>query len=130
MRASRDQNLCRTLAPGLLALAAACASSRSEQREAPPPEAAAVPVAETTLAPPAGEERPPERPAAEAPPPDPVARTLSSARAELGKRGGREGVDCSTFVHRAYAAGGVDLYADASPRNNGVQAFRRYVYRH
>jgi peptidoglycan DL-endopeptidase CwlO len=130
MRASRDQNLCRTLASGLLALATACASSRSEQREAPPPEAAAIPVAETTIAPPAVEERPAGRPPTEPAPPDPVSRTLSAARAELGKRGGREGVDCSTFVQRAYAAGGVDLYADASPRDNGVQAIRRYVYLH
>ena len=130
MRASRHQNLCRTLAPGVLALAAACASSRSEQREAPQPEAVAIPVAETTVAPPAVEEPPPARPTAEPAPRDPVLRTLSAARAELGKRSGREGLDCSTFVRRAYAAVGVDLYVDASPQDNGVHAIRRYVYRH
>jgi len=55
---------------------------------------------------------------------------LSAARADLGKRGGRDGVDCSTFVRAAYSAAGVDLYSEASPRDNGVQAIRRYVRRH
>jgi cell wall-associated NlpC family hydrolase len=55
---------------------------------------------------------------------------LSAARADLGKRGGRDGVDCSTFVRVAYSAAGVDLYSEASPRDNGVQAIRRYVRRH
>jgi cell wall-associated NlpC family hydrolase len=130
MRRSRHQNPCRILASGLLALAAGCASSRSGQREAPPPDAAVIPVAETTVAAPPGQERPPARPPAEPAPPDPVQRTLSAARAELGKRGGREGVDCSTFVYAAYAAGGVDLYREALPRDSGVQAIRRYVRRH
>ncbi|HYR18506.1 MAG TPA: NlpC/P60 family protein [Myxococcales bacterium] len=55
---------------------------------------------------------------------------LTAARAELGKPGGREGIDCSTFVRAAYFAAGVDLYSEASPRDNGVQAMRRYVRRH
>src|SRR5262245_25253020 len=92
MRPPRDRNRCRTLASGLFALAAACASSRSEQREAPPVEAAAIPVAESTPVPPAVQERPPARSPGEAAPPDPVAQMLSAARAEVGNRGGREGV--------------------------------------
>ncbi len=130
MRASREQNACRALVLGLLALAAACASSRSGQRDAPAADAVAIPVAEATLAPAREPERPPARPPADAPPMDTVQRMLSSARAELGKRGGREGIDCSTFVRAAYSAAGVDLYAEASPRDNGVQAIRRYVRRH
>jgi peptidoglycan DL-endopeptidase CwlO len=130
MRASREQNAIRTLVPGLLALAVACASSRSGQRETPAAEVTVIPVAETTLAAAAEPERPPARPPVERPPLDPVQRMLSAARADLGKRGGREGVDCSTFVRAAYFAAGVDLYAGASPRDNGVQAIRRYVRRH
>src|SRR5712664_1346451 len=130
MRASREQNARRAVALGLLALAAACASSRSGQREAPAADSVTIPVAEATLAPAAQPERPPARPPAEAPPTDPVQRMLSAARAELGKRGGRDGIDCSTFVRAAYAAAGVDLYAEASPWDNGVQAMRRYVRRH
>jgi peptidoglycan DL-endopeptidase CwlO len=130
MRPPRHRNPCRTLAWGLIALAAACASSRSEQREAPAAEAVAIPVAESTPVPPAVQERWPARSPAEAAAPDPVARMLSAARAEVGNAGGREGVDCSTFVRRAYAAAGVDLYAEASRRDNGVQAIHRYVYRH
>lgn len=125
MRLPREQNLCRTLASGLLALSAACVSSRSEQREAPASDPAVIPVA-----PSAEVDRPPGRPPAETPPPDPLQRTLAAARAELGKRGGREGIDCSTFVRAAYAAGGIDLYSEASSRDNGVQAIRRYVRRH
>jgi peptidoglycan DL-endopeptidase CwlO len=130
MRASREQNRCRTLVSGLLALAAACASSRSGQREAQVPEPVAIPVAETTLAPVAGPSLPAPLPLADPAPVDPVERMLSAARAELGKRGGREGIDCSTFVRSAYSAAGVDLYSAASPRDNGVQAIRRYVRRH
>ncbi len=130
MRASREQNPCRTLVSGLLALAAACASSRSGQRDAPAADAVTIPVTEATLAPAVEPERSPARPPADAPPVDPIQRMLSAARAGLGKRGGREGIDCSTFVRAAYSAAGVDLYAEASPRDNGVQAIRRYVRRH
>jgi cell wall-associated NlpC family hydrolase len=130
MRASREQNPCRTLVSGLLALAAACASSRSEQRQAESPLPVAIPVAETTLAAPLRPSLQPPAPPAEPPAVDPVQRMLSAARAELGKRGGREGIDCSTFVRSAYSAAGVDLYSDASPRDNGVQAIRRYVRHH
>jgi hypothetical protein len=130
MRASREQNPFGALVLGLVALAAACASSRSGQREAPAPDAATIPVAEATLAPVVEPERPPARPPVDVRPTDPVQRLLSAARAELGKRGGREGIDCSTFVRAAYSAAGVDLYAEASPRDNGVQAIRRYVRRH
>jgi len=114
----------------LLALAAACASSRSEQRQAEIPVPVAIPVAETTLAPADRPSPPAPRPPAEPPPVDPVQRMLAAARAELGKRGGREGIDCSTFVRSAYRAAGIDLYSEASPRDNGVQAIRRYVRRH
>jgi len=130
MRASREHNPCRALVWGLLALAAACASSRSGQRDAPAVDAATIPVAQATLAPVAEPERPPARPPADAPSTDPVQRMLTAARAELGKPGGREGIDCSTFVRAAYFAAGVDLYSEASPRDNGVQAMRRYVRRH
>jgi cell wall-associated NlpC family hydrolase len=126
----REQNVCRALASGLLALSAACASSRSEQRETPAVDAVVIPVAGATLAPSAEPERAPVRPPAEPPPSDPVQRTLAAARSELGKRGGREGIDCSTFVRAAYAAGGIDLYAEAWSRDKGVQAIRRYVRRH
>ena len=130
MRAFCDQNPCRTLVSGLLALAAACASSRSGQREPEVPVPVAIPVAEMTLAPAAEPPAPAFRPPSDPPPVDPVQRMLSAARAELGKRGGREGIDCSTFVRSAYSAAGVDLYSDASPRDNGVQAIRRYVRHH
>ena len=130
MRASREHNPCPALVSGLLALAAACASSRSGQRDAPAVDAATIPVAQATLAPVAEPERPPARPPADAPSTDPVQRMLTAARAELGKPGGREGIDCSTFVRAAYFAAGVDLYSEASPRDNGVQAMRRYVRRH
>ena len=130
MRASREQNPCRTLVSGLLALAAACVSSRSGQREAPVPDPVTIPVAETTLAPAPGPSLPAPLPLADPPPVDPLQRMLDAARAELGKRGGREGIDCSTFVRSAYSAAGVDLYSAASPRDNGVQAIRRYVRRH
>jgi hypothetical protein len=130
MRASCEQNPCRTLVSGLLALTAACASSRSGQREAEVPVPVAIPVAEMTLAPLAEPPLPASRPPSDPPPVDPVQRMLSAARAELGKRGGREGIDCSTFVRSAYLAAGVDLYSDASPRDNGVQAMRRYVRHH
>ncbi|MFL5312429.1 MAG: C40 family peptidase [Myxococcales bacterium] len=130
MRTSREQNWCPTLVSGLLALAAACASSRSGQREAEVAAPVAVPVAQATLAPSAAPSLPPPSPPADPPRVDPVERMLSAARAELGKRGGREGIDCSTFVRSAYSAAGVDLYSEASPRDNGVQAIRRYVLRH
>jgi len=130
MRPLQRPNPCGTIASALVALAAACASSRSEQREAPPAEPVAIPVAESTPVPPAVQERPPARSPAEAAPPDPVGRILAAARAEVGNPGGREGIDCSTFVRRAYAAAGIDLYEGASRRDNGVQAIHRYVVRH
>jgi len=61
---------------------------------------------------------------------DPVERMLQVARAGLGKRGGSSGVDCSTYVRTAYSAAGIDLYAEGSSRDNGVQAIHRYVRRH
>jgi peptidoglycan DL-endopeptidase CwlO len=138
MHRARVHPLCQAAAGALLALACACASSHSGQREVavrevvepPAPEVAEIPVAGSTLAPAAVPERAPAPPSAEAPPSDPVQRILSAARAELGKRGGREGIDCSTFVRSAYSAAGVDLYAGAAARDNGVQAIHRYVRRH
>jgi len=130
MRASREQKPCRTLVSGLLALAAACVSSRSGQREAPVPDPVSIPVVEATLAPAPEPPPPPAHPPTDPPPVDPVQRMLSAARAELGKRGGREGIDCSTFVRAAFSAAGVDLYSEASPRDKGVQAIRRYVRHH
>jgi hypothetical protein len=59
-----------------------------------------------------------------------VQRVLDAARADLGKRGGDSGVDCSSYVRNAYLFAGIDLYAAASPRDNGVQAIHRYVRKH
>ena len=141
MRRARVHPLFHAAAGALLALAGACASSRSGQREVavrevvePPPleipDIPEIPVAGSTLAPAAEPERAPGPPPAVAPTSDPVQRVLSAARGELGKRGGREGIDCSTFVRSAYSAAGVDLYAGAGVRDNGVQAIHRYVRRH
>jgi cell wall-associated NlpC family hydrolase len=125
-----------TAALACFALASACITSHSEQREAvatsPVVVAAPVPVATSSLAAAPEPERP-ERLADRPPPParpDPVQRVLEAARADLGKRGGSSGVDCSTYVRSAFLAGGVDLYAAALPRDNGVQAIHRYVRKH
>jgi hypothetical protein len=117
--------------------AGACITSRGEERaRAGDAERAAakvesapvvsVPVASSSLA------AAPEPAPAPSPPsrPDPVQRVLDAARAGIGKRGGASGVDCSTYVRSAYLAAGIDLYAAALPRDNGVQAIHRYVRKH
>jgi len=134
MRPLRGHDIFRITVGACLALAVACAVSHSEQREAPAPEIApvpvSVPVAEASLAPAVEPERLLARAPAPEPPVDPVDRTLAAAREGLGKRGGRGGIDCSTFVRAAYSAGGIDLYSEALARDNGVQAIHRYVRRH
>jgi len=124
-----------------VALASACITSHSEQRDsvattsvdvaASVPVAAAAPVAVSSVAaPPPEPQRLNSTPPRAQPRPDPVQRVLDAARADLGKRGGAEGVDCSTYVRSAYRVAGIDLYAAASPRDNGVQAIHRYVRKH
>ena len=123
----------RTTAVAIAALTAACVASRREEREpvvvAEAPQIDSIPVASSSLA--ASAEAPESR-LAPMPPaaPDPVERLLNAARADLGRRGGSAGIDCSTYVRAAYLAAGIDLYAAALPRDNGVQAIHRYVRRH
>ena len=129
-----EHMLQRTVAIAIGAFAAACITSRVQEREpaaTDAPSVVSIPVASSSVA------APPESvPAAPRPPaptpaaPDPVDRVLSAARAGLGKRGGAGGIDCSTYVRNAYLATGIDLYAAALPRDNGVQAIHRYVRRH
>ena len=129
-----EHMLRRTVAVAIGAFAAACITSRVQEREPAAtgaPSVMSIPVASSSVA------APPESvPAAPRPPaptpaaPDPVDRVLSAARAGLGKRGGAGGIDCSTYVRNAYLATGIDLYAAALPRDNGVQAIHRYVRRH
>ena len=129
-------SLRRTTAVAITALTAACVTSRREEREpavpvmvAEAPQSDSIPVAISSLAAPA--EAPESRPAPTPPAaPDPVERLLNAARADLGRRGGSAGIDCSTYVRAAYLAAGIDLYAAALPRDNGVQAIHRYVRRH
>ena len=126
----------RTAAVATAALTVACVTSRPAEREvapvavAEPPQVDSVPVASSSLVP---LEAAPIAPRPQAPPPaapDPVERVLSAARADLGKRGRGGGIDCSTYVRSAYLAAGIDLYAAASPRDNGVRAIHRYVRKH
>ena len=135
------QRLARAHATSLLGLAVACAASRIEQRPAPAAEAPLIPVTEASVAEapvaddsvaatslvaaPVAQQTDPEQPPAR--PVDPLERVLVAAREELGKRGGRRGIDCSMFVRRAYLAAGVDLMTAARHGDNGVQAIHRYV---
>jgi peptidoglycan DL-endopeptidase CwlO len=137
MRTFRALQSGRIAAAASLALTAACAASHPGQREARAPETApeipAIPVAMATVATPAAVEM--ERPRVERGPPapepvDPVERVLAVARAGVGRRGGASGIDCSTYVRTAFSAAGIDLYADGTSRDNGVQAIHRYVRRH
>jgi hypothetical protein len=126
----------RTAAVAIAALTVACVTSRPEQREvapvlvAEPPQVDSIPLAGSSLVPleaaSIAERSPATPPAA----PDPVERILIAARGDLGKRGRGGGIDCSTYVRSAYLAAGIDLYASASPRDNGVRAIHRYVRKH
>lgn len=130
---------CGRIAAGAwLAVAGACAASHPGQREVlareaerPLLEITTIPVAAATPVAAAEQQRPPVEPApVPAQAVNPVERMLQVARAGLGKRGGSSGVDCSTYVRTAYSAAGIDLYAEGSSRDNGVQAIHRYVRRH
>jgi hypothetical protein len=126
----------RTAALACVALASACITGHSERRDvvatSPVDVAATVPVATSSVAAAPQPERPTQLADRPVPPPrpDPVQRVIEAARADLGKRGGSSGVDCSTYVRSAFLAAGVDLYAASLPRDNGVQAIHRYVRKH
>ncbi|HWE25970.1 MAG TPA: NlpC/P60 family protein [Myxococcales bacterium] len=123
----------RTPTIATLALAA-CITSRGEERDPPvpnTPQVVSTPITASSLSPPT--EAAPVAPLAAprpAAPPDPIDRVLNSARARLGTRGAKAGIDCSTYVRTAYLAAGIDLYSGALPRDNGVQAIHRYVRKH
>jgi cell wall-associated NlpC family hydrolase len=126
----------RTAALACVALASACITGHSERRDVVATSsvevAAPVPVATSSVAAAPQPERPTHLADRPVPPPrpDPVQRVIEAARADLGKRGGSSGVDCSTYVRSAFLAAGVDLYAASLPRDNGVQAIHRYVRKH
>jgi hypothetical protein len=130
------QNFRRTVAVATAALTLACVTSRPAEREvapvlvAEPPQVDSIPVASSSLVPLEAAPIAPRPLATPLEPPGPVERILIAARGDLGKRGRGGGVDCSTYVRSAYLAAGIDLYAGASPRDNGVQAIHRYVRKH
>jgi hypothetical protein len=134
MRALNLQRLKRTAVVAFAASAAACITTRAEQSKpvsVEPTQVVSIPIESSSLAALPEPASPAPRPAPAPPaPPDRAQRVLDVARASLGKRAGRDGVDCSTYVRSAYLAAGIDLYAAALPRDNGVQAIHRYVRKH
>jgi len=127
MPPTTSQRFARAFAGLLPGLALACAAPQVEQRPAPVEEPAAIPVVAASAVTAEGPQAPPELPPAR--PADPLQLVVVAAREELGKRGGRGGIDCSTLVRRAYLAAGIDLMIEAAPGDNGVQAVHRYVRR-
>jgi peptidoglycan DL-endopeptidase CwlO len=130
MDARRSQ--ARALAAALLAITAGCATAKTSQPRASSAEGRGPTAAGSstderwrarTDRQPSGSGEAPSLPAA-------LAAARGSVGVESPEIGGKPAPrDCALFIGAVFAAGGVDLFADARDTDGGVRAIYRYVQR-
>jgi hypothetical protein len=122
----------RALAAALLAVSAACATAKTSQQRASSA-ADRGPTAPGSSADERWEARTDRRPSSGGEAPS-LPAALAAARGAVGVEnpeiGGKPAPrDCALFIGAVFAAGGVDLFADARDTDGGVRAVYRYVQR-
>src|ERR1700737_4363855 len=122
----------RALAAALLSVSAACATAKTSQQRASSA-ADRGPTAPGSSADERWEARTDRRPSSGGEAPS-LPAALAAARGAVGVEtpeiGGKPAPrDCALFIGAVFAAGGVDLFADARDTDGGVRAVYRYVQR-
>jgi hypothetical protein len=122
----------RALAAAMLAVTAGCATAKTSQQRASSA-AGRGPMAPGSSTDERWEARTDRRPSGGGEAPS-LAAVLAAARGSVGVEspeiGGKPAPrDCALFVGAVFAAGGVDLFADARDTDGGVRAIYRYVQR-
>jgi hypothetical protein len=115
----------RALAAALLAVTAGCATAKTSQQRASSAadRGPTAPGSSTTDRRPSGGGEAPSLPAA-------LAAARGSVGVESPEIGGKPAPrDCALFIGAVFAAGGVDLFAEARDTDGGVRAIYRYVQR-